>query len=216
VFAGGRLEYLRGGGSELDGRLRALDLPETPPAMGTAEAMAVLAEGRVGLQSLRVPLDMLAAEEGNIRPWARAVAAAVAAGVLFCSGQYLRYSAAAGQQQAYEESLRGLYRQALGQNPGSDPYGQLLYKLSQLKGKRSSGADALDVLATVSRAATGELKVDNFALTPESGTIRGKIANYESLETFMKNLKEQGSGGYTLEQAQNADDGVQFSLRITL
>ncbi len=53
--------------------------------------------------------------------------------MLFISGQYHRWQQSQVQADEWRNKLKETYVSALGPNPGSDPYGKILYKLDQLK-----------------------------------------------------------------------------------
>lgn len=217
LFAHHRLFYLSGNGDDLKARQDVLDLTHPPKLLTLEGVLADVSASRSSLARLRLPLNLYAESEADSKPLVKALAVASLAGLLFCAGQYLRWSDIEAEARAVQGSLAAQYRQALGDKAGSDPYGQLLFRLSQAKGSQNKGVDVLELMETMSRAAAGALRVETFSITPEAGGVRGKIENYNQLEAFMKALGEQNSRySFTLEQATTVNDGVQFSLRVGL
>jgi hypothetical protein len=186
---------------------------DLPPALDWNQAAAALGSG-LPWASARLSLRSVDAAALNLRPYYQAAAALALAALLFCVGE-LRPVLALGQAAtAWEGAVAELYRKALGDKPGSDPYGRLLAKAERLKGRQAGGVDLIELLAALSGPAPEGLNLDTMALSAASGTVSGKSPSYEALETYLKGLGSEKSFKFTLEQATNAQGGVVFSIRV--
>jgi len=214
LFLDGRLHFINGAGPEYEKRLKAATDNGPPPALDWRESLAEI--GRTGLKwsISRLPLKQFSLASGDIRSWVVSFIAVTVIALLLFFGQARRYFAESRAEAQWEGALNGLYAKVLGRDHGPDPYGELVSRYDRLKGKQTQSIDVLQILALLSAAAPQDLDLENLSLNPNEGSVRGKINSFDALEEYLKNLKERGGPGFTLEQATNTKDGVVFSLKV--
>lgn len=214
LFAKGTLYWIQGNGDELENRVFRLGLEQAPVGLDLDEAVKGLVDSGLKWSKLRLPLKHLGAQDTGSKKLVKAFVIITLAGVLFCLGQIARYVGVKSQVNKWDRATTQLYAQALGPDPGPDPYGQLLFKMDQIEGTQSSGVDVLGLLETLSRSAPPGFRVESLVVNQDSGTIQGQISDYNSLENFLEALADNGRFEFTLEQATNVSSGVSLSLRV--
>ena len=217
LFLDGRLHFINGSGPEYEKRLATITDNAPPPALDWRESLVEI--GRLGLKwsNLRLPLKQFSSAGGDIRPWVTSFIAVTLIAVLLFFGQAKRYFAEKHIESQWQNALNGLYAKVLGRELGSDPYGELISRYDRLKGKQTRSINVLHLLARLSTAAPNGLEVENISLNPNQGTVRGKTNSFDTLEAYLKALKNKGPDfNFTLEQATNTKDGVVFSLKVDL
>jgi hypothetical protein len=216
LFHAGELQYFRSGGEELEKRIRLAGADAEPERLDLEKSLAMLAENKVPLSSLRLPLRRLRPERASEpRFWAGVTAAVLLAGILFCAGQGLRLYDARQNARAYQTAIDELYSRALGEDTGADPFGRLLFLLEQRKGGGRKGADLLGLLALLSRNAPPDLQVESMAFSGDTGDVRGLVKGFDSLENMLAGLSRAEDYEFSLEQASNTADGVLLNLNFS-
>ncbi|WP_415715098.1 hypothetical protein [Maridesulfovibrio sp.] len=212
------LTYFRGGEGEFARRLERLGLESDPEQMDLEKACAVLHKKKIRWSRLNLVSGVRSGTDKSIvidyKPYAVAAILVSLIGVLFIAGQYHRWQQSSVQAKEWRGKLKEVYVSALGPNPGSDPYGKILYKLDQLKsGGESGGVDVLGLLAVLSESAPVGIEIEGFSLGADSGNIRGKVSSYEELDAMMEKLAADSRFNFVLEQANNIEGGISISLR---
>ena len=110
--------------------------------------------------------------------------------------------------------MRAEYKSALGSNLGTDPYGQLLFKLEQLKGSKLRGLDLIVLLRELSKAAPPDFRVDSVSVNNNSGNIRATVQDYNQLEAMLGALSAESGFTFTLEQATNTEEGIAIDIKV--
>jgi type II secretory pathway component PulL len=117
---------------------------------------------------------------------------------------------------AYETKIENLYESVLGEDPGKDPLGTLLYRLEQRRGGGQSGIDVMGLLAVLSEEAPPGFTVESLSYNGDSGGIRALTDSFDKLDAMLERLRANDEYEFTLEQATNTEDGVLMSLNFTL
>lgn len=209
------LQYFRSGRDELENRLSLLRLEQSPAVLDLERSLKILSGRNVRPSRLRLPLNMLrSARDFEPRFWTRVIVATAVAGLLFCAGQAAKLVNLHKTVATYELANDSLYKSVLGPDPGSDPFGMLLYKLEERRGGSRSGADILGMLSLLSGNAPEQLKIENISYSNEAGSLRAIIGTFDQLEAMLANLSKAKEYGFTLEQASNTADGVLFNMKF--
>ncbi|NDV27134.1 hypothetical protein [Desulfovibrio sp. JC010] len=220
LACGDELTYFRGSEDEFKSRFERLGLDGDPEELELKKACAVLHKKKVRWSRLNL-LNGIRSGSGSdksvtidYKPYAVAAVLVSLIGMLFIAGQYHRFQQSSLQAKEWRNKLKQVYVSALGPNPGSDPYGKILYKLDQLKsGGDGGGIDVLGLLAVLSESAPVGIEIDGFSLGTDSGNIRGKVSSYEELDAMMEKLAANSQFNFVLEQANNIEGGISISLR---
>lgn len=211
----GELHYFRSGREELDKRKSLLEAEREPPIMTLEESLAALYENQVRPAKLRLPLKGLqSSRELEPRFWTRVLAGVLLAGVLFCAGEYFRLSSVRKDVRVYKNAIDELYKSVLGEDLGSDPYGTLLYRLDQRRGKRQTGVDILGLLTVLSDNSPESFKVEGINYNGGSGGIRALISTFDQLDAMLERLGKNKEYKFTLEQASNTKEGVLLNVNF--
>ncbi|WP_432734438.1 hypothetical protein [Maridesulfovibrio sp. FT414] len=219
LASGDSLTYFRGSEEEFNGRLERLGLDGDPEMMDLPKACAVFAEKKIRWARLNLATGKKSVSDKaaaiSYKPYIAAAVLVSLVGLLFIGGQYHRWQQSRQQAEEWRGKLHEVYVSALGPNPGSDPYGKILYKLDQIKsgGNQGGGIDVLGILAILSDSAPVGIEIEGFNLGPESGNIRGKLGSYEEIDSMMEKLSANPKINFVLEHANNVDGGVSISLR---
>lgn len=217
LFAEDTLHYFAGSATELQARKSAFGLEQEPVALALDGVLASLINHGIKWPKLGIPLQHVGSVgEGAPRKWALIFLAISLVGLLACFGEFMRWHAVSTRADQWEQALADQYSRVLGENPGSDPYGMLLYKLEQFKGSKTRGLDVLGLLEVMSRGAVEGFYVDSLNVSGDAGSVRARIANYAQLEQMLKNLNEDGRFAFTLEEAVNAEGGIDVTLKVEL
>jgi hypothetical protein len=215
LYASDNLEFFKGDDSELESRLAREEAPEAEP-LELEPVVARRLEGGKKWSAVRVPVRQSKADQTKLRPYKRAMLVLLILGLFFLAGQLLRLQDKARTSEAWRTRLDQLYATVLGPQPGPDPYGKLLYTLDQLQQGRSQGVNVLETLAILSQEPPQDLKIENLNLSVDSGAIRGLANSYDALESYLETLNTDPGYTFTLEQASNTEQGIQFTLRVTM
>ncbi|ACS81637.1 hypothetical protein [Maridesulfovibrio salexigens] len=212
------LTYFRGNDEEFQNRFERLGLDGEPEFMDLGKACDVFAKKKVRWARLNLVSGKRSGSDKSItidyKPYAVAAVLVSLIGVLFIAGQYHRWQQSQVHANEWRNKLKETYVSALGPNPGSDPYGKILYKLDQLKsGGDGGGIDVLGLLAVLSNSAPVGIEIEGFSLGADSGNIRGKVSSYEELDAMMEKLAANSQFNFVLEQANNIEGGISISLR---
>ena len=211
----GRLFYFRAGQPELEARIRTrLPAGETPIPLELDAVLSNLAASHPRWSQFRIPVQLSTDEKLETGPLRRAAIICTAIVLFFLAGQIIRLNIWKGRLTDLRQELQALYSAALGPDLGSDPYGKLLYSLTQLRSGGSQGFDVLGCLQTVSAGAPDTFLVEGVNFSGDSGVVTGTIKTYEQLDSLMNALKDQSRFQFTLDQAVNTDKGIRLSLRV--
>lgn len=219
LASGDDLTYFRGSSEEFRNRFERLGLDGEPEYIDLPKACSILAEKKVRWARLNLTTGRKSVSDKtfsiDFKPYIAAAVMVTFIGLLFIAGQYHRWQQSQEQAEQWRGKLKELYISALGPNPGSDPYGKILYKLDQLKsgGNQAGGVDVLGLIAVLSESAPIGIQIEGINLGPESGNIRGKLASYEEVDSMMEKLSASSQFRFVLEQANNVEDGISISLR---
>lgn len=215
LYAQGDLLYFRSDTGELQARLQEMEPDEQPKELDLEEVLTALAEYKVKLGRLRLPLNPLGeTDETSPQKWIPAFIAVAILGLIFTVGQIGKWWTVKNKNAELQQSLEEQYLTVLGTDLGNDPFGKLLFKLDQLKGTKTQGINVLDLLTLMSKAAVSGFVVDSISLAGDGGTLRGRVGDYNLLQKMLQDLSADDRYEFTLEQATNTKGGVVFSLKI--
>ncbi|MBI9112661.1 hypothetical protein [Maridesulfovibrio ferrireducens] len=218
LASGDALTYFRGGDEEFHNRFDRLKLDGKPEEIELEKACKVLAEKKIRWARLNLYSDGSSKEDKSavidFKPFIIAAVLTSLIGILFIVGQYHRWQLSQVAAKEWRGKLQEVYVSALGPAPGSDPYGKILFKLDQLKsGGGNKGVDVIGLLALMSDSSPVGIEIESINLGADSGNIRGKVSTYEELDGMMEKLTASGQFNFVLEQANNVESGISFSLR---
>jgi len=211
----GYLEYFFGDEEELKQRIRNHGLDQEPETVRMEDLVQDLRLGNVPWSRFRLTLAEMEEEGGQTRLLFRAAVGVLVVGLLFCGGELVRYKHLDSQRTQWEYALDSLYIEALGQDYGPDPYGMLLYRAELAGSRGEQGPDFVNFLGILSRAATGDLRIENLALRADSGTVQATIRDYDQMEKFLANLENSEHYDFTLDQADSSGGLVRMILRVS-
>jgi type II secretory pathway component PulL len=166
--------------------------------------------------ALRTPVQLPTDEQTNLQPYRRAIMIIFLVGALAVAGQYVRLQHYGDKVAGWRTRTQSLYSSLFGPSPGPDPYGKLLYTLNQLQRTQSKGVNVLGILAALSEQPPKGLTIENLNFSTDSGSVMGRAESYDALENYLKTLNSDSDYAFTLEQAANTKDGIQFHLRVTI
>ncbi len=219
LACGEELSYFRGNEDEFKSRFERFGLDGEPELMDLGKACSLFAKKKIRWARLNLVNGLRSGTDKSVvidyKPFAIAAVLVSLIGFLFIAGQYHRWNQSSASADAWRDKLQKVYVEALGPNPGSDPYGKILYKLDQLKsgGGNAGGIDVLGLIAVLSESAPVGITIEGFSLGIDSGNIRGRVSSYEELDAMMEKLAANSQFKFVLEQANNVDGGVTISLR---
>ena len=217
LFFRDTLHYFTGDTAELQARESALEFEQEPIVLELEGVLATLVKRGVKWPKLGIPVQHVGSvEEGAPRKWVLIFLVISLVGLLACFGEFWRWHAVSSQEAQWEKALAGQYARVLGDDPGADPYGMLLYKLEQFKGSKAQGLDVLALLEVMSRGAVEGFSVDTLNVSGDAGTVRASIATYAQLEEMLKNLNADPRFAFTLEEAVNVESGIDVTLKVEL
>lgn len=202
------LEYFAGDEQELEARMSRLGAESNIPRLESEDIVSAFSSSSVSWKKLQVPIPGM--QDGGSRSSLMLKAAIVlfAAGMIFCAGEYFKLKTARMEMQAWEQELSILYADALGPDPGPDPYGLLIYKASVVNQPSAMGTDLVKLLGIISRAAPEALVIESMSLTMDSGLVRASLDNYDQMESFLERLRQERDYTFTLDQAESSDGKV--------
>ncbi len=215
LYTKDNLEFFSASESELESRLAREDSP-APEHMELEPVLARHLARRKNWSLMRAPIRQPKADKQEMRPYKRAILVALCLGLVFIAGQTLRWKQQAQVTDTWREQLNQLYSTVLGPEPGPDPYGKLLYTLDQLQQGRAQGVQVLKILSILSQDPPENLSIEDLNLSVDSGVIRGRTSTYDSLEAYLDGLSSSQGYSFSLEQATNTDNGIQFTLQVTM
>ncbi len=219
LASGEELTYFRGSKEEFSNRFERLGLDGDPEEISLAKACSIFAAKKVRWARINLTTGKKSVSDKTVsidlKPYVAAAVLVTFIGLLFIVGQYHRWQQSNDHATEWRGKLKELYVSALGPNPGSDPYGKILYKLDQLKSGagQGGGVDVLGLISILSESAPVGIEIEGINLGPESGNIRGKVASYEEIDSMMEKLSASNQFKFVLEQATNVEGGVSISLR---
>jgi hypothetical protein len=111
----------------------------------------------------------------------------------------------------YKNALNELYKKA-GIEDKVDPYGSLLFKINQIKAAESSDTNILQTLSAIGNAFNEELTVESITITPATLKMKGKINNYQALETGLIKLSKLIQMKLAIDTTDVAEDKVNFTI----
>lgn len=210
--------YFKGTDQELKERYENIGLDAEPELIDLEKACSIFFDKKIRWSRIGLVTTVTGSTDKasvvDYKPFVKAAILVTLVGLFFIAGQYHRLQAKEDQADLWRKNLRQLYISALGPSPGGDPYGTILYKLDQLKnGGTVKGVDVLGLLSTLSESAPVGMTVDSMNLGSDSGNIRGTLSTYDELDKMMEKLAANGRFKFVLEQADNVDNGISFSLR---
>ncbi len=217
IMHGGKLSYFLGDELELRARLdsrHGLENESSAPGFWQLHELLRVAP-LIGWANLRLPLPTANGDAANLRGLTKLCLAVVLLGGLFCLGQGLRLSAQQTQVAQMEQATNNLYSEVLSRPLGEDPFGRLLFRLSQLQGPDQTGPDALAMLGLLSGSAPSGFHVESFSMGANSGIVRARLAGYEELESLLSALESQDSMRFDLDQASTAEEDILVTLRVS-
>lgn len=211
--------YFKGSDKDLQKRFESLELDGETEKMDLEKACTIFSEKKIRWAKLGLVTTGNGkadkAADLDFKPFITSAILVTIIGFFFVFGQYHSWQVKHDEAQQWRKKLRQLYVSALGPSPGGDPYGTILYKLDQLKngGGTGHGVDVLGLLATLSESSPTGMVIDSVNLGQDSGNIRGLVSTYDDLDKMMEKLASNGRFKFVLEQADNVDKGISFSLR---
>jgi hypothetical protein len=209
------LHYFNGDGEEYRARLKDLQLDRPPDELDWNGVLRGLVKNQVRWSRLALPYQASAGQRGaQTGRWMAAGLVIGLIGLLFCLGTGLEWLSLKKRQEALREAVRTEYASVLGSNLGSDPYGQLLFKLEQLKGSKLRGMDLISLLGDLSNAAPPGFRVESLSVNNNSGNIRASVRDYNQLEAMLEALSADSGYSFTLEQATNTAEGVTVDIKV--
>ncbi|GMT47919.1 MAG: hypothetical protein IEMM0007_1485 [bacterium] len=111
----------------------------------------------------------------------------------------------------YEKAMDGIYSSMkIADNP--DPYGMLLFRVSQLKKRGASNIEPLKILSAMSTSFDEDASVDDLNVNQELIRIKGTIKNLQSLEKASENLSRTLKVKFVIESAKVQQEGVNFII----
>jgi hypothetical protein len=209
------LHYLSDEVQEVDYRLQTIH-SSRPEHLDFEDLVLQLATRSIPWSRLRIPLPELGSKTNHVRSMFKAAAALLLIGLIFCAGEALKLRSAVQYKDQWLQSLDALYIQALGPDYGNDPYGLLLYQAQEAQGQDSNRLDFLDFLGRMSKVAPNSLEILDMSLNTDTGTIQAVVNSFEQMETFVRELQALDSYAFTLDQADSNEQGVQFTLQVTI
>lgn len=122
----------------------------------------------------------------------------------------------------YKNAINEQYKKA-GIADKLDPYGQLLFKVNQIKGQSSQGPSVLQTLSAIGDTFGEELTVETVTITRSEGSqspltlkMKGHIGNYQALEKGLIKLSKLISMKLTIDTTDVEDNIVSFTVTGTL
>ncbi len=111
----------------------------------------------------------------------------------------------------YEKAINGIYASMqIADNP--DPYGMLLYRISQIKKQGAAGIEPLKILSAMSSSFNEDASVDDLNVNQELIKIKGSIKNLQSLEKASEDLSRILKVKFVIESAKVQQEGVNFII----
>jgi len=209
------LHFFRSGGDEFEKRKALLQIDQEPERLGLENSLAALHKQGLRPAKMRLPLQSLqSSREFEPKFWSRVIAAVVMAGLLFSAGEFFRMRSLQKNAQVYETAIQDLYTGVLGENPGPDPFGTLLFRVEQRRGGGRDGVDVLGLLAVLSQDAPEGFTLEGVNFNGESGSIRALIDSYDQLDAMLERLGQSPDYAFSLEQASNTKQGVLMNLNF--
>jgi len=112
---------------------------------------------------------------------------------------------------AYEGAINGIYTSMkIADNP--DPYGMLLYRISQIKKQGAAGIEPLRILSAMSTSFNGDASVEDLTVNQELIRIKGTIKNLQSLDKASEDLSSALNVKFVIESAKVQQEGVSFII----
>ncbi|MGE4556708.1 MAG: hypothetical protein AB7D07_07780 [Desulfovibrionaceae bacterium] len=215
LCSGDNLLFFQADESELETRIAHLEV-KPAETLDWAASLSRHISGGNKWSSLRTPVRLPVDEQTSLQPYRRAMLLIFLVGALAVAGQYIRLQHHQGRVEQWRDRTQSLYSSIFGPAPGPDPYGKLLYTMNQLQRTQSKGVNVLDILTALSKQPPAGLDVENLNFSVESGSIMGRTDSYDGLESYLNALNSDSTYAFTLEQAANTKDGIQFHLRVTI
>lgn len=203
--------------AEFEERKKELCQPAEAAQIDLDAICRAVSTGALPFSAIRIPFSFLDAdEEINFKPLITVAAILTIIAIFAVTGEYMRARVKFQEAGQWRQAEKVLYSSVLGNDPGPDPYGRLLYRLDQIKNTNLGGVDILDLLATLSTQAPQSLKIDSMNLTEDGGIIRARIGSYADLENYLAGLEKNQAYRFTLNEATNTEGGVDLSIRVDL
>jgi hypothetical protein len=134
--------------------------------------------------------------------------------LMLCSVEIRQMRALNDTEKGLQLGLDSLYEQALGSDPGNDPYGMLIYKYDRLRGSRINSVDLIRLLAVLGGPAPAGTLVEDVNVNVTEGFVRGTVKDYNVLEAWLAELNKDPQYRFVLEQATALDNRISYSLKI--
>ncbi len=111
----------------------------------------------------------------------------------------------------YEKAINGIYSSMkIADNP--DPYGMLLFRISQIKKQGAASIEPLKILSAMSTSFNEDASVDDLNVNQELIKIKGTIKNLQSLEKASEDLSRILKVKFIIESAKVQKEGVNFII----
>jgi hypothetical protein len=112
----------------------------------------------------------------------------------------------------YEKAMDGIYSSMkIADNP--DPYGMLLFRISQLKKQGASNIEPLKILSAMSTSFNEDAAVEDLNVNQELIRIKGTIKNLQSLDKASESLSRTLKVKFVIESAKvQQQKGVNFII----
>ncbi|VAX29078.1 hypothetical protein MNBD_NITROSPIRAE02-350 [hydrothermal vent metagenome] len=111
----------------------------------------------------------------------------------------------------YEKAINDIYSSMkIADNP--DPYGMLLFRISQLKKQGAGSIEPLKILSAMSTSFNEDASVDDLNVNQELIRIKGTIKNLQSLEKASEDLSRILNVKFVIESAKVQEEGVNFII----
>jgi hypothetical protein len=136
------------------------------------------------------------------------------AGALFIGGQAVRLWHETVRADHMERALTGVYRRALGGDPGASPYGRLQFELGKLRARSVQPLDMVELLAALSRRAPDGVRITSVAMATASGAVTGLAATPEDFERYQAALAAEASFTVTVADVDRFARPLRFTLSV--
>ncbi|NOZ25057.1 MAG: hypothetical protein GXO94_03065 [Nitrospirae bacterium] len=131
--------------------------------------------------------------------------------IVFVIALFLRTLPLKEDLKSYEKAIDGIYASMkIADSP--DPYGMLLYRISQIKKQGAAGMEPLRILSAMSTSFDGDASVEDLTVNQELIRIRGTIKNLQSLDKASEKLSGALKVKFVIESAKVEQEGVKFII----
>lgn len=131
--------------------------------------------------------------------------------LVFVAALFLRTIPLKEDLKAYEGAINGIYdSMKIADNP--DPYGMLLYRISQIKKQGAAGIEPLRILSAMSTSFGGDASVEDLTVNQELIRIKGTIKSLQALDKASEELSRALRVKFVIESAKVQQEDVNFII----